>query len=524
MQDISENIAHGATTLPKANDLEKHCLTCRRRRVKCDATHPTCRRCQADDINCRGYKQQLKIIPFHPTSSSKLTARHYTNEPEEKKSEAKPFPIFPLPQDGEELVIVDAIRSYNKHVVRHVSPAHHPFRRKEIPEGIDWYIMPKALRHILVVTTRSSRAIKDGIDPISRQDICHYRGLSLHELKQHLPDAAKDYYGLALGCIILLMAADMHPSAEGSWSWHFQAARRIIELRGGLNACLHNIPNLEVPLLNYMIVDILTATACRSALLFPDGTSMKAHSRYLPVLTEWQEDIMASSYPCPHVILQFIVRTNILRSSRQAWRVSREPATSFHEQLFLNEFSELLAALEAFDVRAWTSEVLSRGQILPQQVEDCPSSADVYAFTSLTLCFKSAALIYLVLSSAHSYSEPLLEVARFAKQVVDEQSSLLLTAADRNDEDGKLHTQLWKFLTWPLVISVYAQVGWGIGLEIESADAELDRLEKTARDFGLGRLLTAIKQMRKIRVQRRSHTQHLWTWDDGFSSRATFAL
>lgn len=524
MQDISENVAHHAAAPLNANDLEKHCLTCRRRRVKCDATQPKCRRCKSDNIACRGYNRQLKIILFHPTDSLKLTARRTASGPTARRCQTKSLSIYSLPQNGEDLAVIDAIQSYNKHVVRRVSPAHHPFKRQQIPEGIDWHTMPRVLQHLLIVTTRSSQAIKNRTDPTLRQDICHYRGLSLHELKQQLPAAVTDFYGLALGCILLLMAADMHPSAEESWAWHFQAARRIIDLRGGLNVCLCDIPNLQVPLLNYMIVDILTATTCKSTHLFTDNASIRTHSEYLAVIPEWEEDILASSYPCPHIILQSIVRTNILRSSRQAWQVLYMLPANSDQQGILDEFSKIRETIESFDAQSWTIQVLQRGKTLPQRAEDCPSAANVSAFTSLTLCYKSAAFLYLLLSFTSSQGEPLPQTVHYAKQVLDEQSSLIFIASDRSDEDGPLHTQLWKFLTWPLMISVYACVGWDIGLDIEDANTELDRLERKATTFGMERLLIAIKYIRNIWLQKSSNAQFPWTWDDGFSSRATFAL
>jgi hypothetical protein len=37
------------------------CLTCRARRVKCDETKPTCRRCEAANVECAGYEQKRHV-------------------------------------------------------------------------------------------------------------------------------------------------------------------------------------------------------------------------------------------------------------------------------------------------------------------------------------------------------------------------------------------------------------------------------------------------------------------------------
>jgi hypothetical protein len=38
------------------------CHTCRRRRVKCDETHPKCTRCTKAKITCEGYTREIKFV------------------------------------------------------------------------------------------------------------------------------------------------------------------------------------------------------------------------------------------------------------------------------------------------------------------------------------------------------------------------------------------------------------------------------------------------------------------------------
>ncbi|KAH7039601.1 uncharacterized protein B0I36DRAFT_345 [Microdochium trichocladiopsis] len=75
------------------------CLTCRKRRIKCDETHPTCKNCQKSKRECLGYdpifKQQqqhpptnIQPAPNHPAGSSSSTATHNLSTPSASASAA----------------------------------------------------------------------------------------------------------------------------------------------------------------------------------------------------------------------------------------------------------------------------------------------------------------------------------------------------------------------------------------------------------------------------------------------------
>lgn len=46
--------------------LSRGCGSCKRRKVKCDETHPTCTRCQIAGIECAGYVQRLRFVDERP--------------------------------------------------------------------------------------------------------------------------------------------------------------------------------------------------------------------------------------------------------------------------------------------------------------------------------------------------------------------------------------------------------------------------------------------------------------------------
>ncbi|CZT16634.1 uncharacterized protein RCC_02469 [Ramularia collo-cygni] len=52
------------------------CLTCRKRRIKCDEGHPTCRNCQKSKRECLGYDPIFKQTPIQPANIQPLPPHH----------------------------------------------------------------------------------------------------------------------------------------------------------------------------------------------------------------------------------------------------------------------------------------------------------------------------------------------------------------------------------------------------------------------------------------------------------------
>ncbi|OPB42864.1 hypothetical protein A0O28_0085000 [Trichoderma guizhouense] len=58
------------------------CLTCRKRRIKCDETHPTCNNCRKSKRECLGYDPIFRQQPGTPTSSSVQPVSNSLSQPE----------------------------------------------------------------------------------------------------------------------------------------------------------------------------------------------------------------------------------------------------------------------------------------------------------------------------------------------------------------------------------------------------------------------------------------------------------
>ncbi|KAL6811171.1 hypothetical protein GGI42DRAFT_211471 [Trichoderma sp. SZMC 28013] len=66
------------------------CLTCRKRRIKCDETHPTCNNCRKSKRECLGYDPIFRQQPGTPTSSSVQPVSNSLSQPAEPSGSVGP--------------------------------------------------------------------------------------------------------------------------------------------------------------------------------------------------------------------------------------------------------------------------------------------------------------------------------------------------------------------------------------------------------------------------------------------------
>ena len=411
------------------------------------------------------------------------------------------------------MALLDSIRYYNTCIVPDMHPASPPFKREEI-SPLHFSLLPGILQRLFIVTSQTIRAAKDGVDPMSRPELCRYRGLCLHELSESLQDASTDPYGITLTAILILMLSDMQIYCEGLWSCHLEAARWIITRRGGLEKCLETLPGIRGLLANFVVVDILTATTCSGSLL--RSRSTQAQSRYIPFLPLLEEDIISSVVPCPQEVLQAIAHTNVFRASSPP-----SPDNDPRDSTQLHTFEAILKSIEDFDPRAWAARVSNYGRTLPPRESNCVSVIDITGLTSLAICYKSAATLYLLLSS-HTYVGAELQARiNCAEHTLSSQIRFLFEIASI-DAEGPLHTQMWKFLVWPLVVHIYVRVSWNAGDEPVGRD--LDHARSTALSLGSRSLLQAVELMGSVQVKRGANLNATWVWDNGFTSRYAFVI
>lgn len=356
---------------------------------------------------------------------------------------------------------------------------------------------------------KSMQANKAGLDPFSISDICRYRGSGLKELTQALPRAADDPYGMGLACVMTMMTTDLYTG--GPWTAHLEAARRIIVMYGGFRRCFDQILTLRRLLFNYIIADTFSATTCNSRLI--NDSCLQMHAEYVEVLDNGDSDVFECSRPCPREMIQAIARINVLRAFLSQRTTSAEDLQATAQ--------ELSSFIQSFDATTWAITASNYGKALPMRAEDCLEESDAIALSAYAFCYHSATILYFLLSCA----TPLNPTDRLRVQLASKNLSQHVRSLFDNataDQEGPIHSQLWKLASWPILVGLYAGIGWDIGRE--EVDVHLDRLRKLSTLVGSTRIMDVTKFMYRVETQRARCSAANWKWDDGFYTRCAFAL
>ena len=255
-------------------------------------------------------------------------------------------------------------------------------------------------------------------------------------------------------------------------------------------------------LITYMFIDIFSATT-RSAIFLE---KMETQLDYLDP-TPSEEEIISNGNPVTRLLLQAIVRTTLLRISQRGTTC----------RALQQGFVSILQELEDFDTLSWANKVAMYGWAHPQRSSDCASTACLLGWSALAACYKSAALLYLLLScnASPGYSESTASKVFSTKLMLSRYIKLLFDS--RNTDPGSpIESQLWRFLGWPMMVSVYVRMGWGLGEE--SVGEEIERLRTFAQGTSRASLLRSSSFPNSVLIRRSEDLDRKWVWDDGLDS------
>lgn len=218
------------------------------------------------------------------------------------------MPITPETRD--DLATLGSLNYFNTSLIPSVAPAHAPFHRTLI-EAVTWLSAPKVIQLSLIVLTTSCHKSRTTLIPSLDKDLCRVRGSCLNELMSLVSDVTDERHALAFDCIQMMMLAEMHFDPTGSWSYHLDAARRLINMQGGSGCAFYKSPALQGMLINYMEVDIMTCITCPARSLNP--ADVRLQSTYIPLLAHREKKTITTPCFSPIPIFQAIVDINKLR-------------------------------------------------------------------------------------------------------------------------------------------------------------------------------------------------------------------
>jgi hypothetical protein len=212
------------------------------------------------------------------------------------------------------------------------------------------------------------------------------------------------------------------------------------------------------------------------------------------------------------------------------------------------DFETLLSTIQKFDPERWASRVSAFGRARPETVEDAVPVAGLICLASLASCFKSAAILYLVLSTSpnEALGDPQLrQIVHAARYTLNQHLRLLFKQGHNGADmgcDGPLQTQLWKFVGWPLFVSAYVRAAWGavspgVDLKLDHVrgiDSHDEAENDTEHMHAISAALGTRKWSHVEKLVQRIHTSRIlfagkgiesqWKWDDAFHERSVFVV
>lgn len=429
------------------------------------------------------------------------------------------------PETRDDLAILGSVNYLNTCLIPEVAPAYAPFHRTLI-EVSAWLSAPKVIQLSLVVLTTSCQKSRTTLIPSLDKDLCRVRGNCLNELMSLISDVTDERYALAFDCVQLMMLAEMQLEPTGSWSYHLDAARRLINMQGGSGSVFYKSPALQGMLINYMEVDIMTCITCPARSLNP--ADVRLQSSYIPLLAHRERKVITTACFSPIPILQAIVDINNLRV-----KTSHPSIAPAELSTAAAEFTRISSAISAFDPPSWATRILNYASpseppfpLQPPHI----NQTNLAAMTTLAHCHQDASTVYLHLSCPQalpriqSQSQAQALSATHANLTLNLQTLLYQASIDT---EAAIQTQLFKFAIWPLFVAAYACVGWGLGDSCgEGGELEgIALVKQVARMIDSRPLRIAAEVLEGVAERRAgAGAGGGWKWDDGFEGRCSFCV
>lgn len=233
---------------------EKKCHTCRRRRVKCDFSTPTCRKCSESDVECLGYGSCILWVPG-VASRGKMTGKSFYEIP--SSFSARPFEINARQRhfnisvtrkpttvlcralfdpcfqglDADSRYYISHFLTYAIHdLVIHSSasqfrnPIHSLLESSGIGSALYHAIIAISAHHLCNLSARSVQAEKFRIDTFS------HKGQALEILRKEISPIDLSNCTSLLASTMFLSYLELLESEDGIWHLHLEAATRLAGL------------------------------------------------------------------------------------------------------------------------------------------------------------------------------------------------------------------------------------------------------------------------------------------------------
>ncbi|KAB2574467.1 Sterol uptake control protein 2 [Lasiodiplodia theobromae] len=394
--------------------LGAQCLSCKKRRVRCDSVQPSCGPCKKKGIDCPGFHKPLVWInrgtaseksqpptPARACTSFIFKAQRIKSSPKKDTDDVRKHPehgaivkrtrsSIPPPwpcADPRVLQLLDVAMYHNEFVAPTLvpDPAFATLFHSSLQE---WVECPQTIQDIWVLLTKQFRAIQANITPDSDKEICRYRDRSINGLNRLLANPETQLCDETLDAIIMLLMAEVQSNASSTWYHHLHGAATIVELRGGWKKLLDTRQWESEMVLLMIFYDVMSSTTCNSQYLNKPLFS-PAWADFADLKPRWDKFIYDSFAPLPWPLFWSMVCTNDIRGSMAHFNFnfcdSHDPGEERTVSDFRQSVIDILQQIHAFDPEAWFNNITP-----PLQLHN---SRD---YLTLVHCFKDAVMLYTI--------------------------------------------------------------------------------------------------------------------------------
>ncbi|KAL1620757.1 hypothetical protein SLS56_009527 [Neofusicoccum ribis] len=376
--------------------LGAQCLSCKKRRVRCDSAKPTCARCPKDGIECPGYEKPTVWINHTQSSTSIKRSRHRPAEGAQrlakalcavgKQSKAPSKKLVPksfhllneqkwFPADEATMRIMDSVIYYNDCIAPFIVPDPAVVNWSMIPLD-EWRCEPQLIKDIMLMIVSQHKAIRGQRDLDRDLEVCQQRNNTIQALNKQLSNVSTQITDVALDAVMMLLTAD--------------GAAAIIELRGGWHKYLQSSCENQYSASYFLSIEVMGGTTSNAQLLSQSINWPRGLAEDFP---DWDAIAVTACFPCPATLFHAISRINDLRASLFRQTSSSALTTTFsslslqspHEDT-IDEIRSILKQIKAFSASKWLPAVI---KTLDFEFE--PTSPD---WLALTHCYHTATLLY----------------------------------------------------------------------------------------------------------------------------------
>ncbi|KAI8234031.1 hypothetical protein K4K54_009287 [Colletotrichum sp. SAR 10_86] len=465
--------------------LGPQCWRCRKRRLRCDSSLPSCRKCALASVACPGYAPTRPIAWRNPlllTSHGIVRVRE--NGAHEKAALGRASVMG---------IVCRAPRSVRSEVELRIAADAIEYSPDLVPyatERSPYQISPSEIGELAEYVRKSYISIA-----------ALHRALS-EELGKHQSDQSGAGAGpeILLG-IMLMLSSQIQYSAYAPWQAHIHGAWSLIAAQGGMEVLAKTSTDLCRVLQQVAVVDIF-GMSTNGLTEASAKTVLSRYASYAMIFDESMVDIANPWTLMPNGLAKTINQINMLRAENLLL-----PSIESRTQGLLT----VLQFLDAASPDAWAAEVATNATVwlAPGRLSEDVETRT--AWIALMTAFLKATVL-----EAAAY-----EALMFSIRILFDQRAQRRETQDRSDPPATSAGLLHKFVIWPMVVGgIQAAL---VRRDDEAAGYLCSGMQSIGEELGTVSMIDGARLVEKLSQAHRNGHEPT-SWDGLFDGAPLFLM